>query len=243
MGKLVGLCCAQLPSSLVSGFRVANRGRSPSIRCDCAGSRGTHGPDWMSQPSASPYQVLGLDPVHCSLADIRAAFRARVKEFHPDVYKNSKMADILIRRVIKAYEVLSASKEGVNDNGTCRDPFEEPECEACDIFVNETLCIGKGCPYSCVKRAPHAFSFNNETGTARATSQGHGDDYQVQLSVGQCPRSCIYYVTPSQRVILEDLLERVLLMPYDLGEAALLDSLISTAYYENKRYRGPMSTF
>lgn len=78
MGKLVGLCRAQLPSSLVSGFRVANRGRSPSIRCDCAGSRGTHGPDWTSQPSASPYQVLGLDPVHCSLADIRAAFRARV---------------------------------------------------------------------------------------------------------------------------------------------------------------------
>lgn len=36
---------------------------------------------------------------------------------------------------------------------------------------------------------------------------------------------------------------RVLLMPYDLGEAALLDSLISTAYYENKRYRGPTSTY
>lgn len=42
----------------------------------------------------------------------------------------------------------------------------------------------------------------------RGFCAGHGDDYQVQLSVGQCPRSCIYYVTPSQRVILEDLLER-----------------------------------
>lgn len=72
-------------------------------------------------------------------------------------------------------QILSASKEGVNDKGyaichelristclviddlysvhqwqllvfisTCRDPFEEPECEACDVFVNETLCIGKG---------------------------------------------------------------------------------------------------
>lgn len=28
-----------------------------------------------------------------------------------------------------------------------------------------------GCPYSCVARAPHAFSFAS-TGTARATSQG-----------------------------------------------------------------------
>lgn len=26
----------------------------------------------------------------------------------------------------------------------CLDPFEEPECEALDVFVNEFLCIGKG---------------------------------------------------------------------------------------------------
>lgn len=24
------------------------------------------------------------------------------------------------------------------------DPFDQPECEAYDIFVNEVLCIGKG---------------------------------------------------------------------------------------------------
>lgn len=37
---------------------------------------------------------------------------------------------------------------------------------------------------------------------------GHGDDYQVQLAVGQCPKRCIHYVTPSQRAVLEDLLGR-----------------------------------
>lgn len=40
------------------------------------------------------------------------------------------------------------------------------------------------------------------------TVLGHGEDYQVQLAVGQCPRSCIHYVTPSQRIILEELLDR-----------------------------------
>ncbi|KAJ1695645.1 hypothetical protein LUZ63_012343 [Rhynchospora breviuscula] len=243
MGKVVGLFRTPLTSPSFSGFRVANlgRGRGPNVCCNCSGARGTDGPDWASQPSASPYQILGVNPVHCSPADLKAAFRARVKEYHPDVYKDSKEADVLIRRVIEAYEILLSSKEGLSGKSACLDPFEEPECEACDVFVYETLCIGKGCPYSCVKRAPHAFSFNSETGTARATSQGHGDDYQVQLAVGQCPRRCIYYVTPYQRVILEDLLERVLLAPYDMGEVALLDSLISTAYFENKRYQGPRS--
>ena len=37
---------------------------------------------------------------------------------------------------------------------------------------------------------------------------GQGEDYAVQLAVGQCPRNCIYWVTPMQRVVLEELLER-----------------------------------
>lgn len=34
----------------------------------------------------------------------------------------------------------------------CLDPFENPECEAFDVFVNEFLCVGKGtifAPYEC----------------------------------------------------------------------------------------------
>ncbi|KAL9273477.1 hypothetical protein AKJ16_DCAP27725 [Drosera capensis] len=53
----------------------------------------------------------------------------------------------------------------------CLDPFDNPECEALDVFVNEVMCVGQGCPYSCVKRAPHAFTFSS-LGTARATTQG-----------------------------------------------------------------------
>lgn len=29
----------------------------------------------------------------------------------------------------------------------CLDPFDEPECEALDLFVNELLCVGKGTHY------------------------------------------------------------------------------------------------
>jgi hypothetical protein len=37
---------------------------------------------------------------------------------------------------------------------------------------------------------------------------GNGEDDLVQLAVGQCPRKCIYYVTPCQHTILEDVLAR-----------------------------------
>lgn len=122
----------------------------------------------------------------------------------------------------------------------CLDPFDQPEGEAFDLFVNETVCIGKGCPFSCVKKARHAFTFSSLTGTAQATSQGHGEDYQVHLAAGQCPRSCIHYVTPSQRIVLEELLGSIMSTPYDTSaEADLLYSLIVKARFENNRYQKP----
>ncbi|PKU69915.1 hypothetical protein MA16_Dca026530 [Dendrobium catenatum] len=282
---------------------------------------------WVSSPSASPYQILGIDPASCSPARLKSAFRARrentrlllppypcmadpeqdhgffydnqglvvvlrppffdinweidqsaedyvdriffsltivldehwrpvqwrilhhppissfpinsslsktVKEFHPDVYKGASNSDEIILRVI-VLSNLATNEFPLSSS----DPFEEPESEAFDIFVNELLCIGKGCSYSCVKRAPYAFSFTLESGTARVVSQGHVDDYQVQLAVGQCPRKCIHYVTSSQRVILQDVLQRVLNNPFDLGEAAFLESLISKAILKNRRYQKP----
>ncbi|CAA7405982.1 unnamed protein product [Spirodela intermedia] len=129
-----------------------------------------------------------------------------VKEFHPDVCKDIRYSDTMIRRVIQAYEMLSKYHKFEDIEGESSDPFENPECEAVDVFVNEILCVGKACPYSCVKTAPHAFSFSPLSGAARAISQDRSENYQVQLAVGQCPRRCIHYVTPSQRSILEELL-------------------------------------
>ncbi|XP_047315817.1 chaperone protein dnaJ C76, chloroplastic [Impatiens glandulifera] len=187
----------------------------------------------------SAYDVLGIVP-GCSSDELKAAFRTKVKEFHPDVRKDVGDSDFMIRRVIEAYEILSKYNKTEIIERECLDPFDKPECEAYDIFVNEIMCIGNGCPYSCVQAAAHAFSFTPSTRTARATSQGHGEDYKVQLAVGQCPRSCIHYVTPSQRIILEELLDCILGMPFDTSvEAELLYSLIVKAKFENNRYRKP----
>lgn len=189
--------------------------------------------------TSSAYSVLGVSP-NCSLIDLKAAFRAKVKEFHPDARRDGEDSDTMIRRVIQAYEILSNYSKPEIIESECLDPFEKPECEAFDIFINEFLCVGKGCPYSCVNRAPHAFKFVSSTGTARVASQGHGEDYQVQLAAGQCPRSCIHYVTPSQRVILEELLNSTLNVPFDCSaEAELLYSLIVKAKFENNRYQKP----
>ncbi|KAK9669686.1 hypothetical protein RND81_13G148600 [Saponaria officinalis] len=194
--------------------------------------------DASSSSSAAAYTVLGVHP-GCSAAELKSAFRAKVKEFHPDVKKNGHESDIMIRRVIKAYEMLSNYSRSEIIESEFLDPFDDPECEALDIFVNEIYCVGKGCPYSCVKQASHAFDFSS-SGTARATSQGHGEDYRVQLAVGQCPRSCIHYVTPSQRIILEELLDSILDTPYEtFAEEELLYGLIVKAKYENNRYRKP----
>ncbi|KAH7574559.1 hypothetical protein ACOSQ2_009001 [Xanthoceras sorbifolium] len=190
--------------------------------------------------SSSAYAVLGVEQ-SCSSVELKAAFRAKVKQYHPDVSRDGKEdSDTMIRRVIQAYEILSQYSRSEIIERECLDPFDDPECEAFDLFVNEVLCVGKGCAYSCVERAPHAFAYSSTTGTARAASQGHGEDYQVQLAVGQCPRSCIHYVTPSQRIILEELLDSILNVPYDCSaEADFLYSLIVKAKFENNRYQKP----
>lgn len=218
-------CFSSLFSAASSPFTVNCRGRTG---------------DEEKLSTLSAYDVLGVDQ-DCSAAELKTAFRARVKEFHPDVRKDGN-SDTMIRRIIQAYQMLSNyhSSDIIESCRECLDPFEEPECEAFDLFVNEFLCVGTGCPYSCVERAPHAFTFASLTETARATSQGHGNDYQVQLAVGQCPRNCIHYVTPSQRVILEELLDSILNTPYDnSAEADMLYSLIVKAKFENNRYQKP----
>ncbi|KAL3349590.1 hypothetical protein AABB24_022621 [Solanum stoloniferum] len=157
------------------------------------------------------YDVLGVAP-NCSADELKSAFRNKVKKFHPDVRRDGNSSDKMIRRVIQAYEMLSNFTKSEIIERECLDPFDQPECEAFDLFVNETVCIGKG----------------------------HGEDYQVHLAAGQCPRSCIHYVTPSQRIVLEELLGSIMSTPYDTSaEADLFYSLIVKARFENNRYQKP----
>ncbi|KAI3519720.1 hypothetical protein L1887_08935 [Cichorium endivia] len=109
--------------------------------------------DETTMHASSAYQVFDIMP-DCTLSDLKATFRAKVKQFHPDVRQgDDDNSDIMIRHVIQAYEVDNFPI--INE---CLDPFYAPECEAFDIFVNEVLCAGKGCPYSCVKARAYKVS-------------------------------------------------------------------------------------
>lgn len=43
------------------------------------GGAGETDEEWMWGPSASPYEILGVDRISCSRAELKAAFRARVR--------------------------------------------------------------------------------------------------------------------------------------------------------------------
>eukprot|EP00252_Welwitschia_mirabilis_P011239 TRINITY_DN2529_c0_g1_i1.p1 TRINITY_DN2529_c0_g1~~TRINITY_DN2529_c0_g1_i1.p1 ORF type:complete len:248 (-),score=43.43 TRINITY_DN2529_c0_g1_i1:374-1093(-) len=159
-------------------------------------------------------EILGLQKDNCTLENIKSAFRAKM----------------LMQNITEENHIAR------NDV----DPFDEPECAATDIFINEFLCIGKGCPYPCVSMAPHAFAYAEETGCARAISQGIGEDSLVQRAAGQCPRNCIFFVTPSQRTILEELLTSALHLAYYTipEEAKILQGLTARAMFINNKFRG-----
>ncbi|KAH7299200.1 hypothetical protein KP509_25G077100 [Ceratopteris richardii] len=186
----------------------------------------------------SPFEILGV-PHDCTLEDVKTAFRLKVKEYHPDVYKGEKDARAITQSLIEAYEFLSGRVAQGTSERKSFDPFDSPECEAQDVFVYELECIGQGCPYSCVERAPAVFKFAADTGRARASAQAPPDDYQVQLAVGQCPRNCIYYVTPLQREALERVLERALEGTFYSNEVIFIESLLARAKFENGRYAPP----
>ncbi|EFJ38420.1 hypothetical protein SELMODRAFT_73652 [Selaginella moellendorffii] len=194
--------------------------------------------------SAAPHEILGLSAARgFGLDDVKAAFRSKVKEYHPDVYRGAEDPEAITQCLIRAYEVSTSFVHSLERvfliEPRSLDPFQEPEGEANDIFVNELLCIGKGCPYSCVERAPSVFRYNPETGRAQAVVQGRSGDYSVQLAVGQCPRNCIHYVTEEQGKVLRDLLHRASIDPYNSNDFTTIQGLIARAAYENGRYRGP----
>eukprot|EP00897_Mesotaenium_endlicherianum_P007356 jgi/Mesen1/6649/ME000340S05807 len=238
--------CAVLHSSTLGG-KSADYGTSCAkkktkngsrVRAGAADSGEVGGSSWLRQ--SDPYEVLGVSD-DCDAEDIKAAFRLKVKEFHPDVYRGHLDADLIMLRVIRAYELLLDDVQRANYVRIRNaDPFEEPEGVAEMVFVNELGCLGRGCAYSCVKKAPATFSFAADTGRARAHSQRADSEHQLHLAVGQCPQTCIHYVTERQLSVLEGIMQSVVDGTSSVQETGmLLDSLISRANYENGRERKP----
>ena len=196
-----------------------------------------------ARASLTPHEVLGV-PVGASAAEIKAAFRSKLKTTHPDVNASADAAEATLR-LVRAFELLSSeTAELRGPNGG--DPFAEPEGEASDVFVNELRCQGRACTSCCVDKAPQVFQFAEDTGAARAVtgwSNSGVRDYDMRVAVGQCPTECIHWVTPRQRAVLdaELLSAREGRTSLDaLGERCA--ELLARARFENGRERGPKRT-
>ncbi|CAM8928443.1 unnamed protein product [Rhodiola kirilowii] len=81
-----------------------NHAHMPHTTVNCRGSCAEE-PRPLLSTASSARDVLGVSS-NCSASELKSAFRAKVKEFHPDVRKDKRDADVMIRRIIEAYEVL-----------------------------------------------------------------------------------------------------------------------------------------
>lgn len=126
-----------------------------------------------------------------TVADVKAAYRARMKRYHPDVYNGDGDAEAMSRRVLAAYAAVlgdeatesrssrrpsdafvssSSSSDVPPWSSDDADPFESPEGPADVAFVDPFLCRGRACPpyCCCVERHPAGFEWTRD-GVARFT--------------------------------------------------------------------------
>ena len=62
----------------------------------------------------NPYEVLGIKP-NASEAEIKAAYKALVKKYHPDKYQNNPLADLAeekLQEINEAYDILMKNRSG-----------------------------------------------------------------------------------------------------------------------------------
>ena len=222
----------------------------------------------LTRPGMTPWEVLGMDETAPSfepaVADVKAAYRARMRRYHPDVYDGDGDAEAMTRRVLAAYAAVlgdDATRSSVDAAAVSSDfppwssddadPFESPEGPADVAFVDPFLCRGRACPpyCCCVERHPAGFEWTRE-GVARfrsdAASWGdrrRADDeraaYDMHLAVGQCPTEAIAWVTPRQREALEALVEYAASTGDAEGAARRARELSAKAAFENGRAAAP----
>lgn len=140
----------------------------------------------LTRPGLTPWQVLGVaNADDCTVAEVKAAYRARMKQYHPDVYRGEGDGAALARRIVAAYSAVvednNAARDAVVDawDGVSEvfpwaredaDPFQHPEGPADAVFVNAFDCRGRGaCPSycCCVQRCAGSFSWVEDTNAAR----------------------------------------------------------------------------
>ncbi|CAI5480978.1 unnamed protein product [Closterium sp. Yama58-4] len=162
------------------------------------------------------YQILGV-PVGAPPADIRRAYRALQKKYHPDIagaqahemaLKLNEAYDTLMddtRRASYEKEWRDAAVAGyVGFTGQPRSAWAAPEGQQQAIFVDEAACIG--CR-ECVFAASRTFLFDAEAAVARVHMQWGDALPAVQSAIDSCPVSCIHTVPRGDLPILEFLVQ------------------------------------
>ncbi|GJP38611.1 hypothetical protein CLOM_g23048 [Closterium sp. NIES-68] len=191
-----------------------------------AGTNGSTGGSSSSSSSSipSPFAFVGLDyyqilavPVGAPPAEIRRAYRALQKKYHPDVagaeahemaLKLNEAYDTLMddrRRAAYEKEWRDAAVAGyVGFTGQARSAWAAPEGQQQAIFVDEAACIG--CR-ECVFAASCTFHFDSEAAVARVHTQWGDALPAVQSAIDSCPVSCIHTVPRVDLPILEFLVQ------------------------------------
>lgn len=172
---------APIPRVSPRASRIRARSSPASPRFDGGEeARSTPAPDLpdLTAPGLSPWEVLGLDAsvpgFDPTVAEVRAAYRARAKVYHPDVYPGDGDADAMMRRLGDALDAVVASDPPESPSRAAArsppdaDPFKCPEAPASVAFVNPFRCLGRRCPPTqcCVTRSPTSFGWREDTGAA-----------------------------------------------------------------------------
>ncbi|CAI6011221.1 unnamed protein product [Closterium sp. NIES-65] len=212
-----------------AGSTASSAGDTHRSRSDRSGSGGSSngggsGSSSSSSSVPSPFAFVGLDyyqilgvPVGAPPADIRRAYRALQKKYHPDIagaqthemaLKLNEAYDTLMddtRRASYEKEWRDAAVAGyVGFTGQPRSAWAAPEGQQQAIFVDEAACIG--CR-ECVFAASRTFHFDAEAAVARVHTQWGDALPAVQSAIDSCPVSCIHTVTRGDLPILEFLVQ------------------------------------
>ncbi|KAI7757207.1 hypothetical protein M8C21_023715, partial [Ambrosia artemisiifolia] len=181
--------------------------------------------DQSAMSLSTAYQLLDLMP-DCTFSDLKAAFRAKVKQFHPDVKRSDdddNSSDTMIRLVIQAYQVLSnLSKSEIIERVSlflCKD---STSCLYVQFFNR-----------NCTHNLSRSWGGLSGTACSWAVSQKlHSLCYT--FSKGYFGRAAWKY----EKTLMRQ--RSILNVPFDCSaEADLLYSLIVKANYENNRYTKP----
>ncbi|MBI4358005.1 MAG: DnaJ domain-containing protein, partial [Candidatus Omnitrophica bacterium] len=97
-----------LPHSRAHNIEVDKKASSEARRAEVRADGYSPLPEWFSNPKATYYNILGVDPF-ADMHIIKKAYRYLVLQWHPDRNKTPQ-ADPVFKKITEAYEVLSDSQ-------------------------------------------------------------------------------------------------------------------------------------